>query len=180
MSWSPSTGNNGRAEPRRRNGRDRAPQEAGVARRVEIGAVVERIRVARELHAEVAPRAAPRPHEPTAAARAAPAPARCAGRCRSGRRPGSRASGLSRLIDRAARSARTCTVSVSWGRNVDSNGAPRRSRKGHRAGEEASSTWASVTCASVASTRDTGRPGSELGAHDQWLTRSAERSVPVP
>ena len=48
--------------------------------------------------------------------------------------------------------ASTCAVSVSCGRNVDSNGAPSRLRNVTRAGDEASSTWASVTWANVPST----------------------------
>ena len=66
MSWSPSTGYHGRPQAEAAKGARGATEQAGVLRRVQIRAVVERIRVDRRLHPEVATgaTAGPRPAPP--------------------------------------------------------------------------------------------------------------------
>ena len=84
------------------------------------------------------------------------------------------ASGRTPFAARTA-AARTCVLSASCGRNVEPNGAPRRSRNGTRPGDSSSRTCRSVSCTTVASTS----PGSPASAAvGERLARPAlERAV---
>ena len=125
--------------------------------RVDVGAVVERVRVERGLYAEVPVRPAPRTDRTAAQHRkrlleilpsVIDEVAALDHEIRT-ERP-----------DRGEHPGEHVQREASCGRKVDWNGDPRRFRKVTRAGEDASSTCASVTCAIVASTF----AGVDLGA----------------
>ena len=128
-----------------------------MARRVDVGAVVGRVGVARALHAVVAGRAAVGSTRPPSSTRLAAAISfACALSMRSPL--------LDDRVGRAASSARTaavstCSVSASCGRNTAENGGPRRSRNTGRAGDSSSRMWTSVTIPTEPSTR----PGAAAG-----------------
>ena len=126
---------------------DRVAQQLRVTRRVERRPVVKGVGVAGQLDAVVAwgplPGSTFRLAAPPARARA-----RWTGRCRSGRRPGSPAAGTaSGSRSRAPKHLRRQRLLGPEGRLKR---RPEPIQECDPAGDDASSTWASVTCASVA------------------------------
>ena len=151
-SWLPTSGYQGALQPCGAERPLRRGERAGVGGRVVVGAVVEGVGGVGRLHAVVARRAAVGVdrRRPFSVASARSSSLRCALSVMSP--VTNTACGCSRLSARTAASS-VCVENASWGRKVDVNGGPIRSRNGTRAGDSSSRTWVSVSWAKVASVR---------------------------